>query len=85
MSDHPRNVGTTLEMAATPTQVWEVLSDLGRMPEFSPELRRAYVIGTPGIGATIIGINRRKAVVWPTTSKVVRWEPGQAVAVASSS
>jgi hypothetical protein len=50
------------------------------MPEFSPELRRAFVIGKPGVGATILGINRRKAVVWPTTSRVVRWEPRRAVA-----
>ena len=57
-----------------------MVSDLGRMPEFSPELRKAFVVGKPGVGANIIGINRRKAVVWPTTSKVVRWEPGRAVA-----
>jgi hypothetical protein len=50
------------------------------MPEFSPELRKAFVVGRPGVGANIIGINRRKAVVWPTTSKVVRWEPSRAVA-----
>ncbi|MCW2754478.1 MAG: hypothetical protein JWQ32_1889 [Marmoricola sp.] len=80
MSEQPKNVGTSLEMAATPARIWDVLSDLARMPEFSPELRRAYVIGKPGIGATIIGINRRKAVLWPTTSKVVRWEPERAVA-----
>ena len=67
-------------MKASPEEVWQVVSDLGRMPEFSPELRKAFVIGRPGVGANIIGINRRKAVVWPTTSKVVRWEPGQAVA-----
>ena len=63
-----------------PDEVWQVVSDLGRMPEFSPELRKAFVLGKPGVGANIIGINRRKAVVWPTTSKVVRWEPGRAVA-----
>ena len=76
----PTAISTTVEIEATPDAVWGVLSDLGRMPEFSPELRKAFVIGNPGVGATIIGINRRKAVVWPTTSKVVRWEPGQAVA-----
>jgi uncharacterized protein YndB with AHSA1/START domain len=76
----PRNVGATLEINAAPEQVWAVVSDVGRMPEFSPELRRAYVLGKPGLGATIVGVNRRKAVVWPTTSKVVRWEPGRAVA-----
>lgn len=76
----PIEVGATVEMNATPEQVWAVISDVGRMPEFSPELRKAFVIGGPGLGANIIGINRRKAVAWPTTSKVVRWEPNQAVA-----
>jgi uncharacterized protein YndB with AHSA1/START domain len=79
MSD-PQRISATVEMSASPDEVWRVVSDLGRMPEFSPELRKAFVVGRPGIGAHIIGINRRKAVVWPTTSKVVRWEPGQAVA-----
>lgn len=76
----PLTVGATVEINATPEQVWAVLSDLARMPEFSPELRKARVFGGPGLGATILGLNRRKAVVWPTTSKVVRWEPNQAVA-----
>jgi uncharacterized membrane protein len=76
----PLTVGAGVEIDRSPEQVWSVLSDLARMPEFSPELRKAFVVGTPGLGATIIGINRRKAVAWPTTSKVVRWEPGKAIA-----
>jgi uncharacterized protein YndB with AHSA1/START domain len=76
----PTPISTTVEMKASPEQVWQVVSDLRRMPEFSPELRKAFVVGKTGVGATIIGINCRKAVVWPTTSKVVRWEPGRAVA-----
>jgi uncharacterized protein YndB with AHSA1/START domain len=76
----PAPISATVEMKAGPEKVWEVVSDLARMPEFSPELRKAFVLGKPGVGANIIGINRRKAVVWPTSSKVVRWEPGRAVA-----
>ncbi len=76
----PAPISATVEMKAGPEVVWEVVSDLARMPEFSPELRKAFVVGRPGLGANIIGINRRKAVVWPTSSKVVRWEPGRAVA-----
>ena len=76
----PASISTTVEMKASPEEVWRVVSDLARMPEFSPELRKAFVLGAPGVGANVIGINRRKAVVWPTTSKVVRWEPGRAVA-----
>jgi uncharacterized protein YndB with AHSA1/START domain len=76
----PAPISSTVEIKARPEAVWKVVSDLARMPEFSPELRKAFVVGRPGVGANIIGINRRKAVVWPTTSKVVRWEPGRAVA-----
>ena len=76
----PTPISATVQMNASPEEVWKVVSDLARMPEFSPELRKAFVVGGPGVGANIIGINRRKAVVWPTTSKVVRWEPGRAVA-----
>ena len=80
MTPTPAPISATVEMKAAPEDVWKVVSDLARMPEFSPELRKAFVIGKPGLGANIIGINRRKVVVWPTTSKVVRWEPGRAVA-----
>ena len=81
----PLPVEASVEIAAAPEAVWEVLSDPRRMPEFSPELRRVFLPGRKsggngGLGQTIIGINRRKAVVWPTTSKIVRWEPGRAVA-----
>jgi uncharacterized protein YndB with AHSA1/START domain len=79
-SPQPAQISATIEMKADPEAVWQVLSDLRRMPEFSPELRKAYVVGKPGVGASIIGVNRRKLAVWPTTSKVVRWEPGRAVA-----
>jgi len=80
MTQTPSTISSTVEIQATPEAVWRVVSDLGRMPEFSPELRKAFVIGKPGVGATIVGINRRGAVVWPTTSRVVRWEPAHAVA-----
>jgi Polyketide cyclase / dehydrase and lipid transport len=80
MTQTPAPISATVEMKAAPEDVWEVVSDLARMPEFSPELRKAFVVGKQGVGANIIGINRRKGVVWPTTSKVVRWEPGRAVA-----
>ena len=76
----PTPISASVQMEATPEAVWKVVSDLRRMPEFSPELRRAFVRGEPGVGTTILGINRRGLVAWPTTSRVVRWEPGRAVA-----
>lgn len=76
----PMAISASVEVEAPAEAVWEVVSDLGRMPEFSPELAKAIVVGRPGVGARIIGLNRRGLAVWPTTSRVVRWEPGKAVA-----
>lgn len=76
----PIPIAASVAMQAPAERVWEVLSDLRRMPEFSPELAKAFVLGRPGLGARIVGINRRGLAVWPTTSTVVRWEPRRAVA-----
>ena len=54
MSPQPTPISATVEVRATPEDVWAVVSDLGRMPEFSPELRKAFVIGRPGVGANIV-------------------------------
>lgn len=82
--NQPLAISATVDIDATPAEVWRLVSDLTRMPEFSPELRKVIRLGAkrdePRIGTWLIGINRRKAVVWPTTSRVVRWEPGKAVA-----
>jgi hypothetical protein len=51
------------------------------MPEFSPELRRVWTLGSAtGTGARFVGVNRRGVVAWPTLSTVVRWEPARAIA-----
>lgn len=78
----PAPLTAAIDVDASPESVWQVLSDLRRMPEFSPELRRVVPLGrrTSGVGTRILGINRRGAAVWPTTSRVTRWEPGRAVA-----
>lgn len=78
----PLPISASVEVAAAPDAVWEVVSDVTRMPEWSPELRRLFVIGSkqPRVGMNLVGINRRGYAVWPTTSKVVRFEPHRAVA-----
>lgn len=78
----PAPITASVEISAGPDEVWAVVSDVARMPEFSPELRRLFVIGSkePRVGMKMVGINRRKYVAWPTTSQVVRLEPGRAVA-----
>jgi uncharacterized protein YndB with AHSA1/START domain len=69
-----------IEIDAPPERVWSVVSDITRMGEWSPECRKVVVFGTPRRGAHVIGINRRRWMVWPTNSRIVRYEPGRAIA-----
>jgi uncharacterized protein YndB with AHSA1/START domain len=67
---------------APPEVVWEVLGDVRRMPELSPELVRMIPLKRGGLrpGQWYLGVNRRKGVVWPTRSVVSDVEPGRMVA-----
>lgn len=69
-----------IEIDAPPERVWTVVSDIARMGEWSPECRKVVVVGTPREGTHLIGLNRRRWTVWPTNSRIVRYEPGRAIA-----
>jgi uncharacterized membrane protein len=71
---------TTIDAPAD--AVWAVLSDVRRMPELSPELVRMIPLRTGGLrpGQWYLGLNRRKAVVWPTRSVVTDVQTGRTVA-----
>ena len=78
-------MATTLEASididATPQDVWAVVSDLKRMGEWSPQCRKMRVLG--GVveeGTKTVNINREGFLVWPTTSKVVKFQPNKAIA-----
>lgn len=80
--NQPLPLSASVQIAASPESVWEVVADVTRMSEWSPECRKVVVLGSPkeGVGTTLLGLNRRGWAMWPTTSKVVRFEPGKAVA-----
>ena len=80
--NQPLPISASVEVEADPDSVWRVVSDVTRMSEWSPECRRIVVLGSSrrGVGTTFLGLNRRGWAMWPTTSKVVRYEPGRAVA-----
>lgn len=77
-----RELRAEVTIAAPPTTVWAALTDLRRMPEWSPELLRMVPLKPGGlkVGQQYLGINRRKAVVWPTRSVVSALEPERRLA-----
>ena len=72
--------GVTVEVdiAATPTRVWELVRDINLPARFSTEFFGATWIDTesPRVGAAFIGRNRQDGGrEWETTSYIVTWEP----------
>lgn len=77
-----RELRAETTIAAPPADVWAVLTDFGRMPDWSPELLTMVPLKPGGlrVGQQYLGLNRRKAVVWPTRSVVAGLEPGRTLA-----
>lgn len=77
-----RELRAEIVIEATPAAVWGTLTDFDRMPEWSPELVKMLSLKRGGlrVGQWYLGVNRRKAVVWPTRNVVKKVEPGQALA-----
>jgi uncharacterized protein YndB with AHSA1/START domain len=77
-----RELRAEATIAAPPGRVWSLVTDVSRMPEWSPELVRMLPLKRGGMrrGQWYLGINRRKVVVWPTRNVVAVLEPGRVVA-----
>lgn len=70
-------------IAATPEAVYEALSDVTRMGEWSSECQRCEWhdgVHGPAVGATFDGHNRNGEHEWTTQGKVIEAEPGRAFA-----
>ncbi|MFL6021961.1 MAG: SRPBCC family protein [Marmoricola sp.] len=77
-----RELRAETTIAAPPATVWAALTDLSNMPDWSTELV-AMVPLKPGglkVGQQYLGLNRRKAVIWPTRSVVAQVEAEKALA-----
>jgi hypothetical protein len=81
-------VSRTVAVAAPARPVWELVSDLPRMGEFSPENVGGRWIGGatgPAVGVRFAGRNGSGLRRWGTTCTVTRCEPGPVFAFTVSS
>ncbi|MGX1777168.1 SRPBCC family protein [Nocardia brasiliensis] len=71
-------------IAGDPRQVYELIADVTRMSEWSPESAGAeWISGEPGaVGSTFRGHNRRAWARWSTLCTVIAADPGRRFAFA---
>jgi Polyketide cyclase / dehydrase and lipid transport len=73
-------------MEAPPEAVYELVADVTRMPEFSPEIRRCtWLDGAtgPAVGARFAAVNKvQRGPAWTNKPVVTVVEPGRAFAFA---
>lgn len=77
----------TVEVDASPAWLYDVVSDVGRMGDWSPECRHCeWIDGAtgPAVGARFKGSNRRGVVRWSTKPIVVAADPGRKFAFSTS-
>lgn len=69
----------SVDIAAPPQRVWQLVSDITLMPHLSEELlgvEWAAGFDGPGLGAQFLGRNRHRAVgEWTTRSQIVAFDP----------
>ncbi|MDQ3155985.1 MAG: SRPBCC family protein [Actinomycetota bacterium] len=74
-------IESSVEIDATPAEVWEVVSDLKRMGEWSPQCRKMFIFGREvRKGTRTLNINRAGKVHWPTNAKVVDFDHSKRLA-----
>jgi hypothetical protein len=76
----------TAFVAAEPVTIWEMVSDITRMGEWSPECYKAIWL-TPkrGKGAVFLGMNKDRWLRWPSPAIVTESEHAKAFAFRASS
>ena len=73
----------TVTVAAPPEAVWDLVTDISRMGEWSPETTSCRWLGKrkgPEVGARFVGFNKRGWARWATTVRVVEAERGRSFA-----
>lgn len=71
---------SSIEIAAAPEAVYELVSDIPNQPKWAAEVERCTWTGDstgPAVGATFRGINQHNKRKWPMSCVVTHAEPGR--------
>jgi uncharacterized protein YndB with AHSA1/START domain len=82
-NDPEAATSSTLEIEASPERLYEMVSDVTRMGEWSPETRRCEWLGDatgPAVGARFKGVNQIGNRKWGIVSVVTQADPGRVFA-----
>lgn len=69
-----------IDIDAPTAKVWDLISDFGRMPEWSPQCRWMKTFGPLRQGTRTVNVNRRNRLYWPTTATVIEVVPEKKLA-----
>lgn len=69
-----------VDINAPVSRVWALLSDLRRMPDWSPQCRWMKPLGPLRQGTRTLNLNRRNRMFWPTTCTIVEVVPDKKLA-----
>lgn len=59
-----------IDINAPVSKVWSLVSDVSRMPQWSPQCRMMKALGPIRPGTRTVNLNRRGLLFWPTTSVI---------------
>ena len=69
-----------VDLNAPVSRVWGLVSDLSRMPQWSPQCRMMKLLGPLRPGTRTINLNRRNMLFWPTTATITEVIPERKIA-----
>jgi len=76
----------TAFIAADPDSVWDMISDVTRMGQWSPECYRAmWLTSRRGKGALFLGLNKDRGLTWPSPAIVTESHRGRVFAFRAAS
>ncbi len=69
-----------IDINAPVSKVWGLVSDLKKMPQWSPQCRLMKPIGGLRQGGRTVNVNQRGFLFWPTTCRITELLPEQKLA-----